>query len=152
MDRPDVAVEALRTLEELEPRQFEALAGGDNSLAWALFLAEPEDPESVDEGMKRVRRALKTDRNNRAYRNTLAYGLVLDGAPKRALTIADELLAGRSRDEQVEDIFIKVMALADLGRLADARRIYVDYAADYPDGTLREEAAQRLRERGVTIP
>ena len=152
VDRPDVAVEALRTLEELEPRQFEALAGGDNSLAWALFLAEPEDPESVAEGMKRVRRALKTDRNNRAYRNTLAYGLVLDGAPKRALTIADELLAGRSRDEQVEDIFIKVMALADLGRLADARRIYVDYAADYPDGTLREEAAERLRERGVTIP
>ncbi len=152
VDRPDVAVEALRTLEELDPRQFDALAGGDNSLAWALFLAEPQDPESVAEGMKRVRRALKTDRNNRAYRNTLAYGLVLDGAPERALTIADELLAGRSRDEQVDDIFIKVMALADLGRLADAQRVYDDYAADYPDGTLREEAAQRLRDRGVTIP
>lgn len=152
VERPDVAVTALRSLEEIDARQFEVLAGGDNSLAWALFLAEPEDKASVDEGLRRVRRAMKDDRSNRMYRNTLALGLVLDRKPERALKVVDELLAGRRRDEQVDDIFIKVMALTDLGRIAEAKRIYVDFAAEYPEGTLREEAAERLRSRGAAIP
>lgn len=151
VDRPDMAVQALRRMEEVD-RRFFAAYDGDNALAWALFLAEPTSGASVDEGLVRVRRALKRDRSNRAWRNTLAYGLVLDGAPKQALTVVDELIAGRSRDEQSQDIFIKVMALADLGRLAEATRLYTDFAADFPDGTLREEAAERLRSHGASIP
>ncbi len=152
VDRPDVAVKALRSLEQKDPRSFLRDADGDNALAWSLFLSEPDQPGSVSEGLMRVRRALKGSRSNRAYRNTLAYGLVLDRQPARALKVIEELLVGRSRAEQVDDIFIKVMALTEMGRLDEATRIYGDFAAEFPDGTLRAEAAQRLRAKGVAIP
>ena len=152
VNRPDIAVQALRTLERVDPRSFDRDVDGDNALAWSLFLAEPSVSDSVDEGLRRVRSALKSDRNNRAYRNTLAYGLVLDGQPDRALKVVDELLVGRDRADQVEDIFIKVMALAGLGRLAEAEKLYDSFASEYPEGTLRVEAAQRLRDQGANIP
>jgi len=152
VDRPDVAVDALRQLERLDPRSFNRVADGDNALAWALFLAEPENASAVDEGLRRVRRALKGSRNNRAYRNTLAYGLVLNNQPERALKVANELLVGRTPAEQEQDIFIKVMALADLGRVNEAEPLYLEFAALFPDGTLRAESAQRLRDRGINVP
>lgn len=152
VNRPDIAVDALRTLERVDPRSFERDADGDNALAWALFLAEPTVSSSVDEGLRRVRRTLKGDRNNRAYRNTLAYGLVLDDQSDRALKVVDELLVGRDRGEQVDDVFIKVMALSMLGRMAEAEKLYAAFASEYPAGTLRAEAAQLLRDRGANVP
>lgn len=150
-DRPDLAVEALRRYEEELPSAFARDGQGNNSLAWALFLAHPEDPALVDEGMRRVREALRKRSSDRAFRNTLAYGLVLDGQPRRALKVTEDLLAGRSRDEQVDDVFIQVMALAELGQEDAARDLYRDFAAEFPDGTLREEAAERLRRKGIEV-
>jgi len=149
-ERPDLAIDALRIQERTDAREFGRAGNGDNSLAWALFLAQPEDEDAVREGMTRVRRALSR-KDERAYRNTLAYGLVLDGEPRRALKVADELMAGRSRAEQSEDVFIRVMALTDLKRLDEAAAQYRDFAAEFPDGTLRAEAAARLSAAGVAV-
>ncbi len=150
-DRPDLAVDALRVQERTDPREFGQAGNGDNSLAWALFLAQPTEPEAVKEGMRRVRRALKRDQDNRAYRNTLAYGLVLNGEPRRALKVADELMVGRSRAEQSSDVFIRVMALVDLDRLPEAEAQYRDFVTEFPDGALAEQAAERLTAAGVVL-
>lgn len=149
-DRPDLAVDALRVQERTDARQFAREGNGDNSLAWALFLSQPDDEEAVIEGMRRVRRALKR-RDERAYRNTLAYGLVLNGEARRALKVADELMAGRSRVDQSSDVFIRVMALVDLGRVIDAELQYRDFATEFPDGTLRQQAEDRLIAAGVSL-
>ncbi len=149
-ERPDLAIDALRVQERTDAREFKRAGNGDNSLAWALFLARPEDKDAVDEGLRRVRRAVQK-KDERAYRNTLAYGLVLGDEARRALKVADELMAGRNRQEQSSDVFIRVMALTDLDRLPEAEAQYRDFAADFPDGPLREEAAERLRAAGVPV-
>ena len=149
-ERPDLAVEAFRIQERVAPREFARGGEGDNGLAWGLFLAQPTDAEAVDEGLRRVRRALKV-RDARAYRNTLAYGLVLDGEPRRALKVADELMAGQSRANQSTDVFIRIMALVDLKRVEEAEAQYRDFAAEFPEGTLRKQAAERLRAAGVAV-
>ena len=148
-DRPDLARDALRIQERAAAREF-ASTGGDNSLAWALFLAEPDNPEAVTEGLMRVRRALKR-KDERAFRNTLAYGLLLSGEPRRALKVADGLMAGQPRAKQAADVFIRVMALVDLGRIDEAAAQYRSFAPEFPDGTLLEEAAARLTAAGVAV-
>ena len=76
---------------------------------------------------------------------------MLNGEPRRALKVADELMVGRSRAEQSSDVFIRVMALVDLDRLPEAEAQYRDFVTEFPDGALAEQAAERLTAAGVVL-
>ncbi|MEE2830081.1 MAG: rhomboid family intramembrane serine protease [Myxococcota bacterium] len=147
-----VAAELLLEVEESSPR-YELLSNyWDNNVAWALFMAYPDDSERVDEGLVRVRSALKSDPDNAVMKNTLAYGLYLDGEPARAEQTIRLVMQGKSEAERGDDIYIHVLSLAAVGRTAEALKSYRAALDRYPDGVLREEATAELVRLGLLPP
>lgn len=130
-----------------------------NDVAWAMFLAAPDDPDSVDAGLGRVRRALAEDRKSPAMRNTLAYGLLLDGDAAEAEALTRELMAAKGTDEERQvDAWIHIPALLALGKDEDALAEYERFAGIFPDepdltlmdiAVLKERTEVQLRERGL---
>ena len=130
-----------------------------NDVAWAMFLASPDDAESVDEGLRRVRLALAEDRKEPAFRNTLAYGLLLDGDYAAAEALSRELMDAKDADEEAqEDAWIHIPALAALGRGDEAVAEYERFAAVFPEepglsllgiAVIKERAEGELRIQGL---
>lgn len=117
----------------------------DNNLAWATFMARGDQPAQVKAGLRRVRRALKEAGDDPVVRNTLAYGLYLDGQPRNAERVISEVMLGKPEEDRGSDIYIHIMALVGMGEGARAAVKYEAAATQFPDGDLREQAEQALR-------
>ena len=140
------ALELLTDVEARNPRLASSPpAYWDNNLAWATFMARGDQPDEVKAGLRRVRRALKEAGDDPVVRNTLAYGLYLDGQPRNAERVISEVMLGKGEDERGSDIYIQVMALAGMGERARAVAQYKIAVEQFPDGDLREQAEQALR-------
>lgn len=140
---------AAEAVEERFPDIGERVPYWDNDTAWMLFRGFPDDEAAVDDGLVRVRRALKGKQDDRAVRNTLALGLLLDGDAAGAEQVLSELMKGSSRSKSQNDVFIHVLALLALDRGDEALAEYRDFAEDFPDGELREEAQLALTRAGL---
>ncbi|GEM_PF-1675681 len=148
-DRWDASVQQMRLLEGESPEVVEQQAW-NNDFAWSLFMAHPKDPEAVKEGLKRVRKDLKKDPKNRAYRNTLAYGLLLDGKPLQAERTVSDLMLGVSVEKARDDVFLHVLTLLAMDRHDDALKEYREAVDAIPEGgALRAEAIAALVGRGL---
>jgi membrane associated rhomboid family serine protease len=144
---------ALEILTDVEKRN-PALANNpppywDNNLAWATFMAWGEQPQQVDAGLKRVRRALKEVGNDPVVRNTLAYGLYLDGQPRNAERVISEVMLSKPEEEHGSDIYIHILALLGMGESERAMTQYRSAREQFPKGDLREQAEQALRAEGL---
>lgn len=147
------AVELLQDAERDNPRlSSNPSPYWDNNLAWALFMAHPDDPEQVDEGLMRVRRALKEVNEDPIVRNTLAYGLYLDGQAREAERVIKEVMLGKPEAERGADIYIHVLALAAMGEPERAVAEYHEALEKYPDGELLDRATEGLRAQGLLPP
>ena len=143
------ALEQMELLERESPRVVEQTAW-NNDFAWSLFMARPDDPDAVKQGLKRVRKDLQKDPENRAYLNTLAYGLYLDGKVLQAERKVAELMVGRSIAKARDDVFLHVLTLLGLGRDEDALAEYTEAVGIIEEGgALREEATAALAARGL---
>jgi membrane associated rhomboid family serine protease len=129
-----------------------------NDVAWAMFLAAPDDPDQVDDGLRRSRLALAADPDNPGLRNTLAYGLLLDGQFEEAERLSAELMLARPEEERQVDVYIHVQALAGVGRGDDAVTEYRKYAGLFPAepgllladiAVIKAQAEADLVERGL---
>jgi hypothetical protein len=143
------AADALRRVEQDWPELWAEEPSLDNDLAWALLMGLPQDEAAVDEALVRVRRALKAEPDDHAIRNTLAWGLYLDGQHGRAERVLAELMAGRSTKQKQDDVFMHVLALLRLGRSEEALREFLRYEQECPEGLMREEARRELLGRGL---
>jgi len=143
------AAEIMRDIESEWPALARSQPYYDNDLAWSLFLAHPDDPRAIDEGLMRVRRNLKKSRDDHAMQNTLAFGLFLDGqlvAAEKEISLA---MKGRSRSEREHDVFLHVRILLALGRYEEAVREYLEFVDDFPQGEFREAAESELTALGL---
>lgn len=148
-DRWGAALVEMRRLEKDFPNVVTEVSW-NNDFAWSLFMAQPEDPKAVKEGLKRVRRDLKRDPENRAYENTLAYGLYLDGKVLQAERKVADLMVGRDLEEARDDVFLHVLTLVALGRDDEAVAQYTEAIEVIPEGgALRVEAMAALEARGL---
>jgi tetratricopeptide (TPR) repeat protein len=148
-DRWGAALVEMRRLEKDFPNVVTEVSW-NNDFAWSLFMAQPEDPKAVKEGLKRVRRDLKRDPENRAYENTLAYGLYLDGKVLQAERKVADLMVGRDLEEARDDVFLHVLTLVALGRDDEAVAQYTEAVEVIPEGgALRVEAMAALEARGL---
>ena len=143
------SVELLREVETDNPEYVPDSPFWDNNLAWGIFMAYPDNPEEVDEGLARVRRARESDPGDPVIRNTLAYGLYLDGDVGAAASLISEIMLAKSEDERGPDIYIHVLALAAQGEDARALKEYQKAFAMFPDEELQERTEADLRKRGI---
>jgi membrane associated rhomboid family serine protease len=130
-----------------------------NDVAWAMFLAAPDDPETVADGLSRVRKALAEQSDSPPMRNTFAYGLLLDGDAARAEAISRELMGDKATDEERQvDAWIHIPALLALGEGDQALEEYHRFAAIFPAepdltlmdiAVLKERAEKELRIQGL---
>jgi len=154
----ELAVDAFRRFERAAAERI----GDDrwqNDMAWAMFLASPDDPQAVDEGLRRVRMALAEDPREPAYRNTLAYGLLLDGQYAEAEALSRELMEERGSDEAAQvDAWILIPALAALGRTDEAVAEYTTFEVLFPEEppiemmgieVIKDRVELQLREQGL---
>ncbi len=141
----ELARRAGEAVEARWPEVAEETEYWDNDSAWVLLRGFPTDPDAVREGLVRARRALQRAPGERAVRNTLALGLLLDGQADRAEEVLGELMKGSSRKDSQDDVYIHVLALLALGRGPEAAAEYRAWAEDYPDGEMRAEAEAALR-------
>jgi tetratricopeptide (TPR) repeat protein len=123
----------------------------DNNLAWAMFMARSDDPVQVKAGLRRVRRALKEVGEDPVVRNTLAYGLYLDGQAADAQRVINEVMLAKPEEERGSDIYIEVMALVGMSESERALKRYGYALERFPDGELREEAEVALRAKGLLV-
>ncbi len=121
----------------------------DNNLAWALFLAHPEDRDVIEEGLARVRRNLRQSPDDPIMRNTLAYGLYLDGQFERAERVLSDVMAAKPRKRRQNDVFLHVLTLLALGRGEEAAAEFVEFAQDFSEGEFREAARDALEAAGL---
>ena len=142
-ERWDIAVEDMRALEAGQP-SLARDPSWQNNAAWALFNGFGDDAAARRDGLRRVREALAEAPDEHAYRNTLAYGLLLDGQDVLAEGVLHEMMATSEADQHGDDVFMHVAALARLGRADEARREYQRYAPRFPGGFYRAEAAELL--------
>ena len=144
------AVDLLKEAEERNPRlAAKPPPYWDNNLAWAIFMARADQPEQVDAGLKRVRRALKEVGDDPVVRNTLALGLYLDGQPRNAERVISEVMLGKPEEDRGQDVYIHILALLGMGEEKRALERYDFASARFPDGELREQAEEELRKRGL---
>jgi tetratricopeptide (TPR) repeat protein len=117
----------------------------DNNLAWATFMARGDRPDQVKDGLRRVRRALKEVGDDPVVRNTLAYGLYLDGQPRNAERVISEVMLGKPEEDRGSDIYIHILALLGMGEGSRALTEYRSAAEQFPEGDLREQAEAALQ-------
>jgi len=137
-------------------RAFEELAGDaviddawQNDVAWLLFIGWPDDPNKVREGLRRSRKALRTDPDDAAMLNTLAYGQALGGKHEEAEELSAKLMENKllASDRQV-DVYIHILALLGLGRGDEALAEWAEYAPDFPEGEpLQFGDIERIKDR-----
>jgi len=140
------AVDILIDVEKRNPRLAQDPPPyWDNNLAWATFMARGDQPDQVDAGLRRVRRALKEVGDDPVVRNTLAYGLYLDGQPRNAERIISEVMLGKPEEQRGSDIYIHILALLGMGEGERAVIKYRSAVEQFPDGDLREQAEAALR-------
>jgi membrane associated rhomboid family serine protease len=141
---------AATTAESVELRRPQVRGLGadwDNRVAWALLRGFPDDPPSVDRALMKARRAAAA-RPDPAIRNTLAWALHLDGQYKAA----EEQFAALMkpwRPYHSDNAFMRTLSLLALGRGEEAKAMYERWSGLYPDGLLRADAEQALRDAGL---
>ena len=150
--RWDLARAAGDAVEERWPEVAERAEYWNNDSAWVLFRGFGDDPAAVEDGLRRVRKALQESPDEHAVRNTLALGLLLDGQADRAEEVLAELMKGASRKDAKDDVFMHVLALLELGREQAALDEYSAWAEEFPDAELRAEAEAELKSRGHLAP
>jgi membrane associated rhomboid family serine protease len=129
-------------------------AQGYNNLSGYLLMSHPDDDRAIrealelaelacDRGQTRLGGCSGVEHIPEPYLNTRAYARLLAGDPQGALEDAELALAAPDRAPE-NDVYLKVLALADLGREEEALRFFDAVVQRYPQGMLVEEARARL--------
>ena len=139
-----------------------------NHFAWSLLRGAADRPEAVARARALGESALEAVPNSAAILNTVALARYLDGeldgalrAIDRSIELRGGMAAGREEaDERAlprlfgpppssgleVDVFLRAIILWDLGRHAEARRLFSDSYERYEQGELRDEARIVIRE------
>jgi tetratricopeptide (TPR) repeat protein len=146
------AVVRMRRLEGIKPSVVDDRYW-NNNFAWSLFMAHGDDPSSVKAGLKRVHRELKRDSDDRVVRNTLAFGLYLDGRYVQAERTLSDIMVGRNAKAKQDDVYLHLLTLLALGRDDEAMKEYREFIAEVPEGgELKERAIAEFVEKGLLPP